>query len=73
MIHILLTDVQYRKDFDNVSIIKYFFPDEHLILGTTKGPLFCKLAYGRCSVEKLRTEVGKNVFFHDLQKLLEIQ
>ncbi len=71
MIHILLTDVQYRKEFDNISIIKYFFPDEHLILGTTKGPLFCKLAYGRCSVEKLRTEEGKNAFFQDFRNLLE--
>jgi hypothetical protein len=59
MIHILLTDVQYRKEFDNVSIIKKLFPKEHLILGTTKGKLFCRLAYGRCSVEKLRTEEGK--------------
>lgn len=71
MYHILITDVQYRKEFDNVSIIKKLFPGEHLILGTTKGPLFCKLAYGRCSVEKLRTEEGRDAFFHDFKILLE--
>lgn len=71
MIHILITDVQYRKEFDNVSIIKKLFPNEHLILGTIKSSLFCKLAYGRCSVEKLRTEDGKDTFFHDFKILLE--
>lgn len=70
MIHILLTDVQYRKEFDNVSIIKKLFPKEHLILGTTKGKLFCYLAYGHCSVEKLRTEDGKDAFFQDFNVLL---
>ncbi|WP_294743645.1 ATP-grasp domain-containing protein [uncultured Prevotella sp.] len=71
MNHILITDVQYRKEFDNVSIIKKLFPNEHLILGTIKSALFCKLAYGRCSVEKLRTEDGKDAFFHDFKILLE--
>ena len=61
MTYILITDVQYRKEFDNISIIKKLFPKEHLILGTTKGKLFCHLAYGHCSVEKLRTEEGKDV------------
>lgn len=70
MYRILVTDVQYRKEFDNVSIIKKQFPGEHLILGTSKGSLFCKLAYGRCSVEKLRTEEEKSTFFQDFQKLL---
>ena len=71
MTYILITDVQYRKEFDIVSIIKKLFPNEHIILGTTMGSLFCKLAYGRCSVEKLRTEKGKEAFFHDFQALLE--
>ena len=71
MIYILLTDVQYRKEFDNISIIKKLFPNERLILGTIKGPLFCKLVYGRCSVEKLRTEEGKDAFFQDFHLLLE--
>lgn len=71
MIHILLTDVQYRKEFDNISIINNLFPDEHLILGTTKGLLFCRLAYGCCSVEMLRTEEGKSAFFQDFKNLLE--
>lgn len=71
MYHILITDVQYRKEFDNVSIIKRIFPNGHLILGTTKGSLFCKLAYGRCSVDKLRTEEGRDAFFHDFKILLE--
>lgn len=66
----MITDVQYRKEFDNVSIIKKFFPNEHLILGTTKGKLFCYLAYGHCSVEKLRTEDGKDSFFQDFNVLL---
>ena len=66
----MITDVQYRKEFDNVSIIKKFFPNEHLILGTTKGKLFCYLAYGHCSVEKLRTEDGKDAFFQDFNVLL---
>ena len=71
MIHILLTDVQYRKEFDNISIIKKLFPKEHLILGTTKGKLFCRLAYGRCAVENLRTENGKGAFFEDFKALLQ--
>lgn len=71
MIHILITDVQYRKEFDNISMIKRFFPKEHLILGTTKSWLFCKLSYGRCAVEKLRTEEGKESFFQDFNALLE--
>jgi len=71
MIHILLTDVQYRKEFDNVSITKQLFPKEHLILCTTKGKLFCRLSYGRCSVEKLRTEDGKEAFFEDFKALLK--
>lgn len=71
MIHILLTDVQYRKEFDNISIIKKLFPKEHLILGTTKSRLFCKLAYGLCSVERLRTEDGKDAFFQDFKALLK--
>lgn len=71
MNHILITDVQYRKEFDNISMIKKIFPKEHLILGTTKGKLFCGLSYGRCSVEKLRTEEGKEAFFEDFKNLLE--
>lgn len=71
MTYILITDVQYRKEFDNVSIIKKLFPNEHLLLGTTKGSLFCKLVYGCCSVEKLRTEEGKESFFYDFKNLLE--
>lgn len=71
MNHILITDVQYRKEFDNVSIIKKLFPNEHLILGTKKSSLFCKLAYGHCTVERLRTEEGKDTFFHDFKILLE--
>lgn len=71
MYHILVTDAQYRKEFDNISIIKKLFPKEHLIIGTTKSCLFCKLAYGRCSVERLRTEDGKEAFFQDFKALLE--
>jgi len=71
MTYILITDVQYRKEFDNISIIKKLFPKEHLILGTTKGKLFCHLAYGHCSVEKLRTEEGKDAFFQDFKAFLE--
>ena len=71
MNHILITDVQYRKEFDNISMIKKFFPKEHLILGTTKDKLFCHLCYGRCSVERLRTEEGKGAFFQDFKNLLE--
>lgn len=71
MTYILITDVQYRKEFDNVSIVKKLFTNVHLILGTTKGSLFCKLAYGSCSVEKLRTEDGKETFFHDFKELIE--
>lgn len=71
MYRILITDVQYRKEFDNISIIKKLFPKEHLILGTTKSCFFCKLSYGRCSVEMLRTEEGKEAFFLDLNSLLE--
>lgn len=70
-LHILITDVQYRKEFDNISIIKKIFPKEHLILGTTKSWLFCKLSYGSCSVEMLRTEEGKEAFFQDFKTLLE--
>lgn len=69
--YILITDVQYRKEFDNISIIKKLFPKEHLILGTTKSWLFCKLSYGGCSVERLRTEEGKEFFFQDFNALLE--
>ena len=71
MIHILLTDVQYRKEFDNISIIKKLFPKEHLILGTTKSGLFCKLCYGNCDVVQLRTEYGKEAFFQDFKALLD--
>ena len=71
MYRLLITDVQYRKEFDNISIIKKFFQKEHLILGTTKGKLFCRLSYGRCSVEKLRTEDGKDAFFQDFKALLK--
>lgn len=71
MNYVLITDVQYRKEFDNISIIKKLFPKEHLILGTTKSRLFCKLSYGRCSVEKLRTEDGKEAFFDDFKLLLD--
>lgn len=71
MYRILITDVQYRKEFDNISIIKKLFPKEHLILGTTKGWLYCKLSYGCCSVERLRTEEGKETFFFDFKHLLE--
>lgn len=71
MTYILLTDVQYRKEFDNVSMIKKLFPKEYIILGTTKSWLFCKLSYGNCTVERLRTEEGKDVFFQDFRRLLE--
>lgn len=70
MTYILITDVQYRKEFDNVSIIKKLFPKEHLLLGTTKGNIFCKLSYGRCTVERLRTEEGMDIFFSDFRALL---
>lgn len=70
MIHILITDVQYRKEFDNISIIKKLFPKEHLILGTTKSWLFCKLCYGCSDVVQLRTEGGKETFFQDFNTLL---
>lgn len=70
MIHILLTDVQYRKEFDNISIVKKLFPKEHLILGTTKSGLFCKLCYGCCDVVQLRTEDGRDAFFQDFKALL---
>lgn len=68
---ILLTDVQYRKEFDNISIVKKKFPEVYLILGTTKSWLYCKLLYGNCSVERLRTEEGKDTFFLDFKNLLE--
>ena len=71
MNHILLTDVQYRKEFDNISIIKRLFPKEHLILGTTRSGLFCKLCYGSCDVVQLRTEDGKDAFFQDFKALLD--
>lgn len=71
MIHILITDVQYRKEFDIISIIKKLFPKEHLILGTTKSRLFCMLSYGPCSVVRISTEQGKDVFFRDFKALLD--
>ena len=71
MNYILITDIQYRKEFDNISIIKRLFPKEHLILGTVKSRLFCKLSYGRCSIERLRTEDGKESFLNDFKFLLD--
>lgn len=72
MYRLLITDVQYRKEFDNISIIKKLFPKEHQILGTTKGRLFCKLCYGRCDVVQLRTDDGEEAFFQDFKALQDM-
>ena len=71
MKHILITDVQYRKAFDIVSILKREFAEEHFVLGTTRGGVFCHLCYGSCDVVQLRTEEDKELFVEDFGRLLE--
>lgn len=56
MKHILITDIQNRKTFDIVSILKYSFKNEHFILAGESGELFCKLCYGKADFVTLRTE-----------------
>lgn len=70
MKHILITDVQYRKAFDIISIMKKAFPQEHFVLGTTKGKFICRLCYGKADVMRLRTEGGKEAFEEDFKILL---
>jgi predicted ATP-grasp superfamily ATP-dependent carboligase len=71
MRYFIITDIQYRKAFDVISIIKKEFPHEQLILASHKNVFFSFLCYGSCVTEKLRTENGYEVFCRDFAKLLE--
>lgn len=71
MIYILVTDIQYRKTFDVLSIIKKVFPNEKLIFASTNGRTFAHLCYGLGNVEKLRTGDGYGIFSNDFGLLLK--
>lgn len=71
MKHILITDIQNRKTFDIVSILKYSFKNEHFIFAGEGGKLFCKLCYGKADFVTLRTEKGKDSFDADFGALLD--
>lgn len=70
MKYILITDIQYRKEFDTISMVKRLFPNDKIILGTTKGICYSWLCYGRCIVERLRTEGTFQAFKEDFRDLL---
>lgn len=67
---IVLTDIQYRKAFDIISIIKKAFPEEKLLLTSANNNVFLKLCYGNCLIERLRTENGYDFFCEDFSSLL---
>lgn len=71
MNYILITDIQYRKAFDIITIIKKHFPKERLILASVKGHFFSSLCYGFCKTERLRTEDGYLAFCEDFTALLD--
>ncbi len=69
--YLLITDVQYRKAFDIISMIKKTFPKEHLLLASIKWVSFNILCYGACATEWLRTEEGEEAFDEDFSLLLK--
>lgn len=71
MHYLLISDIQYRKAFDIISILKRSFPSERLILASTKGKMFSTSCYGGCFVEKLRTEEGWDSFSKDFETILK--
>ena len=71
MRYILITDVQYRKTFDVISIILNQFPKEYLLLGSAMSKLFTSVCYGKIETIKLRTDEGYSVFFEDMETLQE--
>lgn len=68
--YLLITDVQYRKAFDIVSIVKKVFPGEQLLLTSGNSSLFVPFCYGRCKTGRLRTEDGYEAFCGDFSLLL---
>lgn len=71
MRYILITDIQYRKAFDVISIIKKQFPDENFLLCSDKARIVSWLCYGKCQIERLRTEDGWECFQEDFGLILK--
>ena len=71
MRYLLITDIQYRKTFDVVSIIKSSFPKENILLASNKSQIFSCLCYGNNKRALIRTEYGYDTFSEDLLLLLE--
>ncbi len=71
MTRLIITDIQYRKSFDVISILKYTFPHLQILYATIKGDLFSNLCYGKCETVYLRTDSGWAAFEADFTRLLD--
>lgn len=69
MKYLFITDIQYRKTFDVISMLKHFFPNEHFILASTTNKVFSFFCYGKCDVVSLRTSKGFDNFLVDIRKI----
>ena len=72
MVRLLITDIQYRKTFDVINILKHTFPPIDCILGISEhfGAWKARLCYGMGSLETIRTS-KYDTFEADLNRVSE--
>lgn len=72
MVRLLITDIQYRKTFDVINILKHTFPTIDCILGISEhfGAWKARLCYGMGSLETIRTS-KYDTFEADLNRVSE--